>query len=1571
MAALIADKDWSRTPLGVVEEWPEALRASVGLMLNSQFPMFMGWGGQLVMLYNDAYVPVLGDKHPQALGRPAEQVWAEIWSVLGPLAADVLAGRSNYQEDLLLVMRRHGFTEETYFTFSYSPIPVTGLDAVRPVAGNAVAGLFCACSETTGRVLGERRLNTLSELGNISAVVAPTVPQALTAVLDVLATNRADLPCVSAYVAETDAGGRVTAARLVGSYRMRVGSAIMPPVLPGSTGETSIWRVFTSGSAQVITGLRARYPGMYRPDPDGIDPQAPDVAVLLPIFATGRGYPVAVLVAGVSPFLALDEEYRRFFDLVAGQVGAAVTDALAYEAERARADALAELDRAKTEFFTGVSHELRTPLTLITGPAEDGLADEVEPLPPGQRARMELIFRNGGRLRRLVDTLLEFSLLEAGRPVPARRVVDLGVLTRGICESFAPAVARAGLSFAVDCPVDPIAVALDVEMWEKIVLNLLSNAVKFTLAGRVAVELRVLDGRDVELAVTDTGIGVAAAELPLLFRRFHRVRGAGGRSHEGSGIGLALVAELAELHGGTATATSTPGQGSRFVVTLPAAVLTGSAPQRVQASTMVSLYRDEALQWSAADAAGKDAGLPVVAQPHAATVLVAEDNADLRRFITGLLEPTYRVLVVGDGLAALEQVRRHRPDLVLTDVMMPGLDGFALLAAVRADPVTVATPIVLLSARAGQEAVDEGLAAGADDYLIKPFSSRDLLARVASNLAMARLRNHEGAWRTALVNSLRDGLFVTNPAGEVVEVSEGFTELVGYGPEGLPYALPHPWWPDADTDPDGFARVSQAHAEAGRTGSGRYLFALRHREGCRLWVDCSVTAIPDRDGTAQLLVGVVRDVTAAHRAAERDKLLAEVGRVLARSGELIEQLAEIVALAAPVLADQAVVFLAGPDDRLTPVAAADRSRPEVAAAVLARGPHRLAQDLMQAHRAGDVFVLEPVTWEAAADGTARAALAGASSLIAPLVVAGRLLGSLVFVSHPAPRRHDAADLALARELGRRVAAAIDADRIATRETHRQTITIALARAATVAEAAAALATGMVAATSAAGVAVYHLHPDAQQLDLVHTWGYPPEVAETFAMIHRTDSLPVADAARDGQPVWLSDQQTWQRRYPKLAVAPADTDAHAVAVLPLQVGTQVVGVLAASYPTARGFAGDEQQFMLSLASQAAQAFERAAVADNRWQLAQTLQRSLLPPTLLDLPGVVLTARYLPAANGIQAGGDWYDVLRLDERRIAIVVGDAVGQGPAAATVMGQLRSALNAYLREGFSPGRALQSLARFAAHVPGARVSTAICTILDTDTGELVWARAGHPPPLLVDTGGARYLDGARGTVLGIPDTPPYLEGRTQLPPGASVLLYTDGLVERRGETIDDGLDRLAAIVTAYHHTAVEQLVEAAVHAAIDGAGPADDIALILVRFLPAPLHEQIPACPEHTAAVRRVVRAWARAIGLDEDFIGDLQLVVSEAVTNAVEHAYLGQSGGEVSYRLDYTAGTVHAMVSDQGRWRPPPQDNGFRGRGLPMIRALTDDVSIDRSDSGTCVRFTMSPSPTSGARRLRNPSS
>ncbi|MBO0737585.1 MAG: response regulator, partial [Alphaproteobacteria bacterium] len=539
------------------------------------------------------------------------------------------------------------------------------------------------------------------------------------------------------------------------------GRSVSPPTIAlGGGRPVAGWpldEASRTGELVVVDDLSSRFPEV----PPGPWSAPPQRGIVVPIRSSKVDHLAGFLVAGVSARLRLDDLYRTFFDLIATQIATSIANARAHEEERRRAEALAEIDRAKTAFFSNVSHEFRTPLTLILASLEDLLAKQPRGLARDVQGLGAVAHRNSLRLLKLVNTLLDFSRIEAGRVQASYEPIELATVTAETVSNFRSACERAGLALNLDCEPLGKPVYVDREMWEKIVLNLVSNAFKYTHSGAISVTLRC-DANDACLAVADTGIGISEEEIPRLFERFHRVEGANGRTHEGTGIGLALVQELVRLHGGSVAVQSAPGRGSTFTVHVPLG--TAHLPrERIRASPIlpstaiaVRSYVEEALRWLPSDGTdalrgefGIDRGLledrqaaavMPMADGECATILVVDDNADMRDYLQRLLAARYRVHPVADGEMALAALREHRFDLVLSDVMMPRLDGFGLLRAVRSDPAFAEIPVVLLSARAGEEASIGGLEAGADDYLFKPFSARELQARVAANLELVRLR---------------------------------------------------------------------------------------------------------------------------------------------------------------------------------------------------------------------------------------------------------------------------------------------------------------------------------------------------------------------------------------------------------------------------------------------------------------------------------------------------------------------------------------------------------------------------------------------------------------------------------------------------------------------------------------------------------------------------------------------------------------------------------------------------------------------------------------------------------------
>ncbi len=1172
--------DWSTTPLGPPHTWPSGLRHAVSTMLASRSQIVLFWGEDCLAFYNDAYRPTIGTKHPHAIGRPAREHWAETWDVLGPVLAGVRrTGTPYYGQDHPFLIDRHGFLERVYFDVSYDP--VRGADG-------QVGGILCIVSETTGRVLGERRLRALAELGGALTEVTGTADLGRTAG-QVLDRHRADVPFALIHL--RDASGRLV---LAGHSGVDPASVTLPsPVLLSELAAAD-------GPAGVaVADLFDGVTGAER-------------ALVLPITATSEQF--GTLTLGISPRLALSAEYRNFFELLAAQISRAVDRQQAYEQERARAAELAALDRAKTNFFANVSHEFRTPLTLVLGPLEDLLADPA--LPEAYTDRLTVTHRNALRLLKLVNTVLDFSRLESGRLAAHYQPTDLAGYTARLASTFRSVTQRAGLRLVVDCPPLPAPVHVDRDMWEKIVLNLVSNAVKFTFDGEIRVGIRAV-GDHARLEVADTGVGIVPEELPHVFERFHRVPGVRSRTHEGTGIGLALVRELVEMHGGRIDVRSAVDEGSTFTVTvpfgsahLPAERVAEAADVLPEDLTQAELHVAETTLW--AGTSGRDGaaggGTGATGTPAAGRILVADDNPDLREHVTRLLAPSWEVVTVNDGVEALRSAVESPFDLVLTDVMMPRLDGFGLVAALRADPRTRHLPIVLLSARAGSAEAVAGLSVGADDYLTKPFSGQELVARVRANVELGQLR------------------------GQVI----------------------------------------------------RRLRAL---------------------ADAAVAVNTARSTDEVLQVAARHALnLAEAARV--------------------------VVSAAGA---------------------------RFEAD------AGGVTAPDP-------------------SLVLPL-------------------------------------------------------------------------------TGSAG----------EQLGELRVW------------------RPGGDRA--------------------------EADDAALTQLARLVGVRL---------------------------------ENAQLYEAEHRIATTLQHSLLPRSLPQLPGAVVASRYLPGTADVEVGGDWYDVVALGDDTLVLVIGDVVGKGVRAAATMGELRNALRAYVLEGFDPGASLTRLNRLVGPTEGRSFATVVCLAFNPRTGRLRYASAGHPSPLLIRGDDVAFLhDRALGPPVGaIPDTA-YRTAEGELPPGSRLLLFTDGLIEDRDQGIDAALEQLCRdVVTPGEHVA--DLVDAVVER-VAGRPRRDDVAVLALEATELNRFAlRLPADPTRLSVLRKRLEDFLVAHTVGETDLFDLTVAVSEAAANAIEHP-VDPTETTIDVEVTIEDRTVVATVRDSGRWRES-SGAGFRGRGLTLIRAL-GELSVRRTPEGTEV--------------------
>lgn len=754
MARRIREFEWSRTSIGPPEHWPVSWRNARQLILDSSFPAALALGPELIYLYNDAFIPLGGpDRHPSSLGQPARRVWKEIW---GPYLEarfneTLSTGRPTGEMDLLMPLTRSSYLEETYMRFSFA--------AVRDDYG-VPSGILCTATENTELVITRRQTDCLRRIAtSCTAANSPEEVSRLAAA--VLEDQERDIPFALLYLHNRETNRIEMAAS--------AGLSFLPPAVPqvvapdSAKGSWQLEDVAYRGQCSMIEEVGELIgPALRRPD------LLPRQAIALPVSSGGAAVPAGILVAGLNPMRPAAES-SEFHKFLATHLEKALGSARMRQLAEERALEIAALDRAKTVFFSNISHELRTPLSLLLEPLRQ--VQECAMLEPEHRQLLDTARQASGRLLKLINSLLEFSRLEAGRTDARYLPTNLPLLTADLAGMFRSVFDRARVAFVVDCPAVPEPAYVDREMWATIVHNLLSNSLKFTLEGQVTVKMRASSGH-FELEVSDTGCGIAQEDLPCIFQRFVRVPASRARAVEGSGIGLSLVHELTKLHGGTVVASSQLDVGTSIIVSVPKGFAhlpqerVGSERTLPPLNPGAQPFLDEALGWlddesvvaaatvdghpgAAIDTSSK--GAPQVRE----RILVVEDNAQMRHYLSSLLRPRWQIETAPDGVAAIEHIRRHAPDVVLADVMMPRMNGIEMLRALRADAATADLPVLLLSARAGEEAAVEGLQAGASDYLVKPFSRRELIARVETLLAQGRQHAAERRARAQAEQTVR------------------------------------------------------------------------------------------------------------------------------------------------------------------------------------------------------------------------------------------------------------------------------------------------------------------------------------------------------------------------------------------------------------------------------------------------------------------------------------------------------------------------------------------------------------------------------------------------------------------------------------------------------------------------------------------------------------------------------------------------------------------------------------------------------------------------------------------------
>ncbi|MET0189626.1 MAG: ATP-binding protein, partial [Pseudonocardia sediminis] len=999
---LLEVTDWSARAIGPRASWPRELEDTVRFMVDSRHPMTVWWGERHTLLYNDAFVPLCGQRHPAGFGEPLDHGWPEVAEHLAADLAGMFAGRSSgiFREDDRVVLHRHGGPEETYWQYSSTP--------VRGPYGD-VLGVITMNTETTGKVVGARRLRLLAALGEISrdAPSEDVVAQRLVAVLE---PATADIGCAVVY---DDCGD-------VPSVRATVGvtdppADWVPAAFPFGTDPVEFTTI----------------------EPTAVDAARPPVHDLArAVLRSPDGEVAGGVTLAASPLITMDDDYRLFLRLVIGHIGTAMTVARVQEAERTRRDGQVRNEQIRSDHYAGLGDEFRGPLTLVLGPL-DRLREHTD---ASVRSEVELAQRNAQRILKLVNGLLDVSTLQSGLLEGMYAPTELGTFTGELAAAFGPVAERAGLRLDVDCPPTDRPVWVDRDMWEKIVLNLLSNAVKFTHRGGLTVELRLL-GEQAVLRVADTGAGIPADEVDQVFDRFHRVRDGRGRTQEGSGLGLSLVQQLVRLHGGTVEVRSTIGVGSTFTVWLPLGFGHLSADRLVRSGVgtrstpaLAAPYVAEALRWlpsAPGNGTDRSANLGVEGLPleHRDRVLVVDDDADMRGYLRDLLSEHWIVQVETNGSEALDAARAAPPDLVLADVALPGIDGIELLRALRTDTRTAGVPVVLLSSRAGEEAAVEGFAAGADDYLVKPFSSRELLARVANHLQLGRVRRAAELQFRAMADSTPALIWVDDPGGHRVFVNRGWLDFTGVsdpaGELGLDWRRRiHP------DDRERYLSVTTAAARSSAPFEVEYRLQDRHGRFC--WVLDRGAPVGDSERSAGYVGGCL-DIDAQHREQRRHRIYSEVGesleREITRTGRT-DQLAR--AVVDEGLADVALVHEAASDEPMGALATA-AAQPSLEPALWSLGPlvpidgpveHQpIGPDRLTALLAG----LPPeqrAVW---------ARMRVRSAIVVPLPARGRTSARLTVARCDPGEDYTADDLDLVSEIGRRAGLAVDNARLLEQE----------------------------------------------------------------------------------------------------------------------------------------------------------------------------------------------------------------------------------------------------------------------------------------------------------------------------------------------------------------------------------------------------------------------------------------------------------------------------------------------------------------------------------------------------------
>lgn len=828
-----------------------------------------------------------------------------------------------------------------------------------------------------------------------------------------------------------------------------------------------------------------------------------------------------------------------------------------------------------------------------------------------------------------------------------------------------------------------------------------------------------------------------------------------------------------------------------------------------------------------------------------------------------------------------------------------------------------------------------------------------------------------------------DGILVVSKEGRMLSFNRRFVEMWGIPEEVLQSRSD-----DAAIDS---VRDKLAHPEEFRARI-TYLYDHPHedsRDEIRLKdgriVDRYSGPIVGPDGEHLGRVWFFRDVTESRETARRQAFLAEASDVLSSSLDHEDTLRRVARLAVSGVADWCIVYVVdeGGGFRQLEVAHWDQSKDRLIRDIQDRYPPDPSRpgplrDVLETGTPLLVREIDEAMLEVAArDEDHRRALRELglrSSIIVPLLAGGATLGAIVLVSSESGHLYDEDDLRFAQELARRAATAVEntrlhraerqareeAERAADRSARLQAITAGLSRALTATQVGEVIVAQAVLALRADAAAVYTLSDDKTRFELLAALGYPEELRDEWGRFPASMRGPAFDAIHSGELVMVGSGKELVARWPHLAQAQAQTGDQATVAAPLIQQGRPLGVVYLVFREVRVFGEEDRQFLSTLARQCAQSLERARLYELEHHTAEVLQRSLLQERLPEIDGIALTARYLPAGSGAQVGGDWFDVIPLADGRVGLVVGDVEGRGIGAASAMGQLRNVLRAYAVESSSPADVVQRVNHFVTAQEEPHFATLIYLIFDPRSATLHFSSAGHPPPLVLRPDGTtEYLEGGRSVPIGAYPDSEYEEEATSLETGSTLLLYTDGLVERRGSTLTEGFEVLARSV-AGSPGALSPLMDR-VLATVPAEERSDDIALLAVRLEPSldRLRLRLDADPSAVPRMRAAVRQWLASQGTGDEAIQSVLVACGEACTNAILHP---KDPDPRVFELEakMVDGSVHITVRDFGSWRPP-EGRPERGRGMGLMRAFMESVEVVPGPGGTEVRM---------RRRLREPS-